>query len=112
MLDKDIYTREEISMNYEYLISKWGEWEIIGKTGSFTSVQFVDIRKAFFSGLMMTYITLAIICIIIAIVIGKILLPKLSQYYSNNNQDMVNMAALQTNAAIQKRNKKNDEEWF
>ena len=52
---------------------------------------------------MITYITLAIICLVIAIVLGKVVFPKLAQLYSDNNQDMVNMATLQTNAEIQKR---------
>ena len=113
LLDKDAFTGEEISQNYQYLIEKWGEWVIIGKNAGMFSVQFVDIRKAFFSGLMITYISLAIISICVAIIIGKILLPKLAQLYSDNNQNMVNMATLQTNSEIQKRNKKDkQEEWF
>lgn len=115
LLDKDVYTGEELSANYQYLIEKYGEWIIIGKNAGTFSVQFVDIRAAFFSGLMITYITLAVICFAISIILGKILFPKLAQYYSDNNQDMVNMATLQTNAEIQKqKNKKKDkeEDWF
>lgn len=112
LLDKDKLTGEQISQNYQYLVEKWGEWVIIGQNGGTFSVRFIDIRKAFFSGLMITYITLAIICLIIAIAIGKILFPKLAQYYSDNNQDMVNMATLQTNAEIQRKKKNKDEEWF
>lgn len=113
MLDKDIYTGEQLSQNYAYLVEKYGEWVIAGKNAGGFSVQFIDIRKAFFSGLMITYLSLAVVCLAIAIIIGKILLPKLAQYYTDNNQDMVNMATLQTNAEIQKRKKKsNNEEWF
>lgn len=111
MLDKEVYTGEELSSNYQYLVEKWGEWVIIGKNAGMFSVQFVDIRRAFFSGLMITYITLAVVCLMIAILVGKVLFPKLSQLYSDNNQDMVNMATLQTNAEIQKRRNK-EEEWF
>lgn len=112
LLDKDTFTGEEISQNYQYLIDKWGEWVIIGKNAGVFSVQFVDIRRALFSGLMITYMTLAIICICFAIIVGKILFPKLSQLYSDNNQNMVNMATLQTNSEIQKRKKDKEEEWF
>ncbi len=111
LLDKEVYTGEELSSNYQYLVEKWGEWVIIGKNAGMFSVQFVDIRRAFFSGLMITYITLAVVCLMIAILVGKVLFPKLSQLYSDNNQDMVNMATLQTNAEIQKRRNK-EEEWF
>ena len=115
LLDKDVYTGQELSANYQYLIEKYGEWIIIGENAGTFSVQFVDIRAAFFSGLMITYIILAIVCLAIAIIVGKIVLPKMAQYYTDNNQDMVNMATLQTNAEIQKqKNKKKDkeEEWF
>ena len=113
LLDKDTFTGEEISQNYQYLIEKWGEWVIIGKNAGMFSVQFVDIRRAFFSGLMITYLSLSIVSVCVAILVGKILLPKLSQLYSDNNQNMVNMATLQTNAEIQKRKKRDkQEEWF
>lgn len=113
LLDKDVHTGEELSRNYQYLVEKYGEWVVIGKNAGVFSVQFIDIRKAFFSGLMITYIVLSVVCLLIAIIVGKLLLPKLSQYYSENNQDMVNMATLQTNAEIQKRKKKfSNEEWF
>ena len=56
-----------------------------------------------------------LILILIAVIAGKIILPKMAQYYTDNNQDMVNMATLQTNAEINRqKNKKKDkeEEWF
>lgn len=113
MLDKNKLTGEQIAQNYDYLVRKWGEWIIVGQSNSTFSIRFIDIRQAFFSGLMITYITLAIICLVIAIVLGKVVFPKLAQLYSDNNQDMVNMATLQTNAEIQKRKQNtNKEEWF
>lgn len=111
LLDKQVFTGEEIANNYTYLVEKWGEWVIIGQEGNSFSVRFIDIRKAFFSGLMITYIILAVICFSIAIIIGKVILNKLAQLYSENNQDMVNMATLQTNAVLQKKKNKK-EEWF
>ena len=113
LLDKEVYNGNQISENYAFLIEKYGEWEIVGKDSNTFSIRFIDIRKAFFSGLMITYIVLAIVCLVIAIILGKVLFPKLAKLYTENNQDMVNLATLQTNAEIQKRNKKSKEEgWF
>ena len=113
LLDKDTLTGSQIQDNYEYLVKKWGEWTIVGENGGLFTIQFIDIRKAFFSGLMATFLTLGIVCLIIAIIGGKILLPKLAQYYTENNQSMVDIATLQTHAEVMKCNKKdNKEEWF
>ena len=111
LLDKDVYTGEELAANYQILVEKYGEWVVAGKNAGVFSVQFIDIRQAFFSGLMITYITLSFICFIIAVLAGKIILPKCGKYYDENNQDMVNMATLRTNAAIQQK-ENNKEEWF
>ena len=112
-LDKKKLSGEQVAENYENLVAKWGEWIIIGDNSSSVSIRFIDIRKAFFSGLMITYIVLAIVCLAIAIIVGKILFPKLAQYYSDNNQSMVDLATLQTNAEIQKqKNKKEEDRWF
>lgn len=111
MLDKKTLTGEELQANYSYLIEKYGEWTIVGKNAGVFSIQFIDIRKAFFSAVMITYLILSIVCLVLAVTLGKILFPKLSDYYSNNNQDMVNIATLQTNAEITKK-KKSQEEWF
>lgn len=113
MLDKNKLSGEQVAQNYDYLVNKWGEWVIVGQNSSTFSIRFIDIRQAFFSGLMITFITLAIVCLVAAIVLGKFVFPKLAQLYSDNNQDMVNMATLQTNAEIQKRKQNtNKEEWF
>ena len=113
MLDKDTLTGQQVQENYKYLVDKWGEWTIIGENGGVFSVQFVDIKNAFFSGLMITFLTLGIVCLVFSILIGKVLFPKLAQYYTDNNQDMVNIATLQTHAEVTK-NKKNEnkEDWF
>ena len=113
MLDKSKLTGEEIQNNYAYLVDKWGEWVIVGESGGLFKIQFIDIRKAFFSGLMITFLILGFICLGIAIIVGKIILPKLSDYYTTNNQDMVNLATLQTNAEITKsKTSKSKEDWF
>jgi hypothetical protein len=112
LLDKETLTGEQLAENYAYLVEKYGEWTVIGKNGGLFQVEFIDIRAALFSGLMITFLILSIVCFIVAVVTGKILFPKLAQLYKDNNQDMVNMATLQTNAEIQKRKTKKDEEWF
>ena len=117
MLDKNSLTGEELSENYQYLVEKWGEWVVIGEYGGVVSVQFVNIGNAFFSGLMVTFLTLSIISLCVAIIGGKIILPKLAEYYADNNQSLVDIATLQTHAEITKSNKtkkktNNKEEWF
>lgn len=93
------------------LIEKYGEWNIIGVTGSTVTMQFVNIKNALFSGLMITFLSLSIVCFMVAIILGKIIFPKLSILYNENNQDMVNIATLRTNAEITKQKDKK-EEWF
>lgn len=113
LLDKDSLTGEQIQQNYQYLIEKWGEWTVVGKNAGVFSIQFVNIQNAFFSGLMATFLTLSMICLVISIVGGKIVLPKLAEYYTGNNQSMVDIATLQTHAEITKNNKKESkEDWF
>lgn len=108
MLDKKTHTGEILAQNYAYLIEKWGEWDIVGANGGAFRVQFIDIRNAMFGGLMVTYMTLAAVCFATAIILGKLLFPRLTQLYKDNNEDMVSLATLETNAQI----KKKKEEWF
>lgn len=112
LLDKDTHTGEQIAENYKYLVEKWGEWSIVFQEGSAFNIRFIDIKSAFFSGLMITYMILAVVSLCLCIILGKVLFPKLAQYFSENNQDMVNMATLQTNAEIQRKKNKKEEEWF
>lgn len=113
LLDKDSLTGDQVQQNYQYLVDKWGEWTIVGENGGVFSIQFVNIQNAFFSGLMATFLTLGIVCLVISIIGGKIILPKLAQYYTDNNQSMVDIATLQTHAEVTKKNKKESkEDWF
>jgi len=112
MLDKDSLTGDQIQENYKYLTDKWGEWTIVGENGGVFSIQFVNLQNAFFSGLMATFLTLGIVCLVVSIVCGKILFPKLADYYKDNNQSMVDIATLQTHAEVTKNNKKSKEDWF
>ena len=116
LLDKDTHTGQQLEENYAYLVDKYGEWKIVGRSNSVFSVQFINIKAALFSGLMKTYLILSVVCFLIAIIIGKILFPKLSQYLTNNNQDMANIATLRTNDEVMKlkeaQSKEKEKEWF
>ena len=113
MLDKDSLTGEQIQENYQYLVDKWGEWIVVGENGGVLSIQFVNLKNAFFSGLMITFLSLGIICLVISIIGGKVILPKLAQYFTENNQSMVDIATLQTHAEVTKNKKKESkEDWF
>ena len=110
MLNADKYSGEEIQQNYAYLIDKWGEWEIIGAGSAGLVVRYVDIGNAMFSGLMILYMVLAIISLIIGIVFGKLVFPLLAKYYNNSNEEMVDLATLQSASQINEMSKK--KEWF
>lgn len=113
LLDDSIYTGEEITEHYKMLIEKWGEWEIIGADNAGLVVRYVDIRNAMFSGLMILYAFLAGLSFVLAIVLGKLVFPSLSKYYTANNSEMVDMATLKTAAKIEKESKNKDKkEWF
>lgn len=114
LLDKDIYTGEQIEENYAYLVQKWGEWEIVGAGTSGLVIRYVDVRNALFSGLMITYTVLTIICVALSIVLGKVLFPQLSKLFSDNNSEMVDIATLKSAAKIDEmsNNKNSTKEWF
>ena len=105
-LDGNIYTGEEIIANYNELAARWGEWEIIG-----ASVRYIDIGNALFSGLMITYSTLAIVSICLALILGKMIFPLLKKYYENTNEEMVDLATLKSASQIDELTKKK-KEWF
>ena len=110
MLDKKTLTGEVLAENYAYLVEKWGEWTIVGANGGAFRVQFIDIRNALFGGVMVTYMVLTIVSFILSLILGKLLFPKLAQLYKDVNEDMVNLATLETNAQIKQKNK--DGGWF
>lgn len=116
LLDKDIYTGEEIAEHYKYLVEKWGEWEIVGAGSAGLVIRYVDIRNALFSGLMITYTILTVIALLCAVGIGKILFPQLSKLYTNNNDEMVDVATLKSAQQIaemsSKKKNKSGEDWF
>lgn len=93
LLDNSIYTGEELSNNYAYLVEKYGEW-IIGTGGAGFTITFINIGNALFSGLMMLNLTLAIMFFVGAFLLGKWLMPLISNQITQSNQDMVNMEIL------------------
>lgn len=99
--------------NYNFLVDKWGEWEIIGG-GAGLNIRYVDVGHAFFSGLMITYTTLTIICLCLSILFGKLVFPLMSKMYKNANDEMVDMATLTSASKIDEMSKKPKKEggWF
>lgn len=115
LLDDDIYSGEQIAKNYEYLVNKWGEWEIVGAGSAGLVIRYVDVRTAMFSGLMITYTILCIISILCAVIFGKILFPQMAKLYKNNNDEMVDVATLKSAQQIEeftRKKNKDKEEWF
>lgn len=94
-LDKDIYTGEELQENYQYFIDKYGEW-IIGTGGNGFTISFINIKRALFSGVMITCGIFAIVFFVSSYVLGKVLLPRLAEQIKNENQDMVNLQVLKS----------------
>lgn len=116
LLDKETYNETELVDNYQYLVDKWGEWEIVGGTGGL-SIRYVDVGKALFSGLMITYSCFTVGALCIAIIFGKLVFPLLAKTYKNANEEMVDMATLTSASKIEemsKESKKSKKEggWF
>ena len=94
LLDNKVYTGAELQANYSYLVEKYGEM-IIGNGGAGFQVVFVDVKHAFFSGIMIMCSFASIMCFIASVVLGKWVLPMLVKQMEENNQDMVNLATLE-----------------
>ena len=115
LLDKDTHTQEEIVANYQMLVDKWGEWEIIGADSAGLVIRYVDVRNALFSGLMIVYTILTVVFLLMTVIIGKVLFPQLAKLYTNNNDEMVDVATLKSAQQIDEMTKKksaNKEDWF
>lgn len=111
-LDSDTHTRVELLENYEALKERWGEWILFGNEGTGISVKYINVGNALFSGLMITFGTITIISFSLAIIIGKFLLPMLSKMYTNNNEQMVDLATLQTQETVQAIKTEKTGGWF
>ena len=110
LLDKDKYSGTELESNYAYLVDKWGEWEIVGAGSAGLVIRYVDVGRALFSGLMITFSTLTIIFFCVAIVFGKIVFPLLAKHFENSNKEMVDLATLKSATQIDEITKR--KEWF
>lgn len=105
-------------LNYDMLISKWGKWYIVGDGKGLMDISFVNIPKAMFSGLMITYTTLTIVFFMLLIGLNKIIIPALIKMYTNNNDELVDLATLNTLEQVneiagkKEKNKKTKKEWF
>lgn len=108
MLDKKQHTGVEIAQNYDLLKEKWGVWEIASVSG--VSIEYVNIQKAFFNGASETYLILAVVFLVAAIALGKILFPQLCNMYKSANEQMADLAAIQTSEIVKE--KKNKGDWF
>lgn len=93
LLDKKTYTGEQLKANYEMLINKYGEW-VIGNGSSGFTVSFINVKNVIFSGFMITNAVLSIVFLINAYLLGKWLLPAISNQITQDNQDMVNKEIL------------------
>lgn len=111
LLDKEKYNETELVENYKFLVDKWGEWEIIGAGSAGLVIRYVDVANALFSGLMITFTTLTVIFLALAILFGKIIFPLLSSYYKNSNEQMVDLATLKSASQIDEISK-SKKEWF
>lgn len=96
LLDNSKYTGEELNRNYNYLLEKYGEWNI-GNGGNGFAIQFVNIGKALFSGLMITNSVLCVVFFASAFIIGKWFMPMMANKIIKDNQDMVNLTILKNN---------------
>lgn len=112
LLDKEVYSGEEIKANYDLLVEKWGEWEVVGEENSNFTIRYINIGNALFSGLMMTYLSFTIASFCAAIILGKIVFPLLVKMYKNNNDEMVDLATLKSASQIDAMTKKAGKEWF
>ena len=93
LLDDKQYTGVELKENYNFLVQKYGQWVIGSGTSGFT-ITFINIGNALFSGFMVVSLVFCIIFFVSAFVVGKWLLPKLSQQITEDNQEMVNLTIL------------------
>ena len=93
LLDDQKFTGEQLAQNYQYLVGKYGEWQIGGDAKAF-AVTFVNLKNALFSGLMITNCVLGFVFFVSAFVVGKFLLPKYAEQIIADNQDMVNLTIL------------------
>lgn len=92
LLDSKKYTSVELQEHYNMLVERYGEWHIgSGSTGF--QLNFINIKKVFFSGVMLANLIGSGICLA-GHIIAKKILPKVAQRNREKNQDLVNMEML------------------
>ncbi len=104
--DKTKYTQTEITENIEQLVNRWGSWTITAVGG--ISVEYVNIKNAVFNGLSTTTLILAVISVVLAIVLGKILFPYLSNLYLESNASLNEQLNAENNELLKKQVKMED----
>ena len=95
-LDKKKYTEAQLVDNYQSLIAKWGEWEIIGADRAGLVIRYVNVGNAVFSGLMITFSILFAVTVFIMLVLDKIVFPIIIKGCEADNEDLVNLTSLRT----------------
>lgn len=92
LLDSKKYTATELQEHYAQLVEKYGEWHIGSGSTGFV-LNFINIKKVFFSGVMIMNLLGSGICLACHIIAKKVL-PKVAQRNREKNQDLVNMEML------------------
>lgn len=82
--------------NYQSLIAKWGEWEIVGANQAGLVIRYVNVGNALFSGLMITFSILFGVTVFIMLVLDKIIFPVIIKGCETDNEDLVNLTSLRT----------------
>ena len=93
LLETSNHTGEELQANYAYLTEKYGEW-VIGNGNAGFQLVFINLKRAVFSGFMITCFIACVVFLISAYVLGKWLFPFLAKKTLQENQDMVNLTIL------------------
>lgn len=100
MLDAKKFDGQQLQEHYNYLTDKFGEW-VIGNGSLGFTITFVNIKNAVFSGVMIFASFMSIMFLISAYLLGKWLLPKMSEQIIQDNQDMVNLTILKDHDKIE-----------
>lgn len=95
-LDKKKFTETQLVANYQSLIAKWGEWEIVGANQAGLVIRYVNVGNALFSGLMITFSILFAVTVFIMLVLDKIIFPVIIKGCETDNEDLVNLTSLRT----------------
>lgn len=93
LLDDKVYNGEQLEANYNYLLNKYGEWTI-GSGGYGFTIRFINISKALFGALMVSNLIMSVCFVVLAVLLGKWVLPKVAKQIEEENATMVNLTIL------------------